>query len=112
MNPKLDYTVPADEIPQVRLSALEAAWADDNKLADACDNPTVQRWLRRTRSGLNTIPAQAHVATMIERTITAAFEADPSFADWCDEAREKMATEDSSDDDDDDDPEIRAAVTP
>lgn len=108
MNPKLDYTVPADEITQVRQSALEAAWADDAKLADACDNSVVQLWLRRTHGGMNTSAAQADAAAMIERMITAAFEVDPSFADWCDEAREQMATEGSASDDDD--PEIRALL--
>ncbi len=92
------------EIPACRLRALENAWADDAKLADACDSSAVLHWLRRTRSGLNTRAAQADVAAMIERTITEALESDPSFSDWCDEAWLELEYEVP---DSDDDPECR-----
>ncbi len=93
MNAPLDYTIPSDEIPQVRLRALEDAWADDKKLADACDSEQVLRWLRKTRTGLIGHATKAYIAEMLEQEISIAFQADPSFSDWCDEAREKMSKE-------------------
>lgn len=107
MNPKLDYTVPADEIPQVRQRVIENAWADDAKLADACDNATVLSLLRLTHSG--PMVALGELAAHIELSISSAIATDPSFSDWCDEAREQMATEGSASDEDDD-PEIRALL--
>ncbi len=91
MNASLDYTIPSDEIPQVRLRALEDAWADDKKLADACDDATVLYWLRETHSApFHTLDT---LAEHIECAISSAFSCDPSFSDWCDEAREKMSKE-------------------
>ncbi len=97
MNAPLDYTIPAEEIPQVRLRALEDAWADDKKLADACDDDVVLRLLRQIHYGIHDDESLAGVADAIDDEITEVFRDDPSFSDWCEEAREQMSKEPGDD---------------
>jgi hypothetical protein len=96
MNDYIDLTIPSHEIPHVRIRALDDAWADDAKLADAFDNDDVLRLVRKLHYCKPTAEAFAETAQDLHAAINSALLSDPSFCDWCDEARLNISRDDAA----------------
>ena len=62
-------------------AALDAAWQDPQKLADACDAERVQDWLRAVRSAHDRATRDGAASSLVD-AIDAALMADPMFDQW------------------------------